>query len=243
MLVKIISEVAAFIAFGTFLDQIFIGKAQRERISLYLSGAVGDKLLNERFHDFLKITHSIVFDRFFSGRFSSKSFLMHVFVVSFFSFSITALLQVYFFGSELQDVNFDFLQISLIFLFIFANFLFDYFTIIQTKIFIEAALSARNLLKSAILIISDLIVTMNTFILFYAFFVLLVVQYFSWPSVEMNYIKQKKFDGNVSEVSVIPDYLKDFNRDDIFSRIKFTGSVAGLLVPKEDQVSDVFVFF
>lgn len=229
MLVDFITLVATFIAVGSFLDQVIIGPQERENIAKYLVSANKNDTIDKRFTNFLETSHSIVFGRFFSNGFNSRSFVFSTFVLSVTSFLIVATTQLYFYNGSIREMNFDVLQLGLIFFFIIANFLFDYLTIIQTKIFVEAAVKANNIFKAAILIFSDLIVTMNTFILFYAFVILLVVQFFAWSSATVNFYRTKSLNSSAEKLESIPKHLISLDDGSVFSRLKYTGTVSGLL--------------
>ncbi|MCB2095794.1 MAG: hypothetical protein KDE11_15445, partial [Rhodobacteraceae bacterium] len=179
---------------------------------------------------FLSVSHSIVFDRFFSGNLFSRSFFASALVISITSFSVVVALQLYFYPTALAGVRFDFLQISLIFSFIAFNVLFDYFTIVQTKIFIEASISAKSIFRSILFIASDLMVTMNTFILAYAFFILLVVQYFVWPQVHLSYVREHNAESNATALREPPNYLTEIGTPEALDRLRFSDNFSGALV-------------
>ncbi|MCB2093566.1 MAG: hypothetical protein KDE11_04105, partial [Rhodobacteraceae bacterium] len=79
--------------FGALLDTVLMGKKEREKIERYLDGATGFQTLTERFLRFLSVSHSIVFDRFFSGNLFSRSFFASALVISITSFSVVVALQ------------------------------------------------------------------------------------------------------------------------------------------------------
>ncbi|MBD1544910.1 hypothetical protein [Roseibium aggregatum] len=227
------------------MDTVLVGKVEREKIEKYLDNSNPDLTLTVKFLNFLEMAHSIVFGRFFSGQLFSKSFFLSAFLVSITSFTIVAAFQIYFYGETLGGVNFDRTQILLIASFIIFNVIFDYITIIQTKIFIEASLSAKSIFRSLVFIVSDIFVTINTFILSYAFFSMLVVQFFVWSTVELRYIRSKPFGENASKIAEIPNYLSRFDRADIFKRLNFSDDFSGLIVPNSDTSAyqDINVYY
>ena len=155
------------------------------------------------------------------------------------SFTVVATFQIYFDRGALADVRFDRLQVLVVAAFVLFNICFDYFTIIQTKIFIEASISAKSIFRSLIFIGSDLLVTMNTFILSYAIFVLIVIQYFVWPSAELMFVRAKKAESNVAAVEELPNHLSEFVSSEAMKRLAFSDNFEGILLP-DTEVTDEY---
>ncbi len=242
MIYSLLTDIALFVTFGAFLDKVFIGPEEREKIEKYLLYANRSENTRDRFIRFLQISHSIVFDRFFSGRYTSRRFFKSALTLSITSFSCIVATQLYFYHDSIKDVNFDPMQISLISFFVLSNFVFDYFTIIQTKIFVEAAINTRSIIKSAVLIFSDLIVTMNTFIIFYALIILTVVQFFTWPTEDIIYYRYKQEKADVRFIENVPDYLTVIDDGNAFARLRYRTNFSGMLEAKDDSTESVKIF-
>lgn len=182
-------DVMLLASFGLLLDAVFIPKEKRKKLSAYLESRTGNLSINQRFSTFLDQVYSIIFGRFFHAKFISLRFVISAFFVSLISFSIVIAIQIYLFPEAyLGKLKLDLKQFWLLAVFIFFNFCFNYFTIIQSKIFIEAARDAKDLFSSVLFIVSDLIVTVNTFILSYAFFILIVILCFIWRPQNVEFI-------------------------------------------------------
>ncbi|MEQ9631669.1 MAG: hypothetical protein RLN94_08105 [Roseovarius sp.] len=214
------------------MDSIFVSSTERKSLSEYLESNSDDLSLSQRFSRFLERAHSIIFGRFFSSRLFSIGFFASAATISVISFAIVIGIQLYMFPELFANIPFDGLQVALFSAFIGFNVCFDYLTIIQTKIFIETSLSARSIFRSLVFIGADLIVTMNTFIICYAFFVLVVVQWFVWTPVQASLVVPDARPGmeiNIEEDRHRFDELRD---EEFVGRIKYWGPITGALIEK-----------
>lgn len=237
MLNTFLTEVMLISALGALLDNVFINKEERERIERYLETGTKDLTLNVRFSRFLERAHSIIFGRFFSGRIFSISFLLSAASISMISFSAVIGLQFYLFPEQFAQIRFDSTQYVLFVAFVLFNIIFDYATIIQTKIFIEASLAAKSIFRATVFIVSDLIVTMNTFIISYAFFVLVVVQVFVAGTNQATIILSDASPAQEIDPSRERRFLNEYSDSEFVNRIGFWGRVNAALMPDRDQDS------
>lgn len=237
MLNTFLTEVMLIAGLGALLDNVFIDKKERERIERYLETGTKDLTLNVRFSRFLERAHSILFGRFFSARLFSFSFLLSAASISVVSFSIVIGIQVYFFSDQFSEIRFDFTQCALFAAFILFNILFDYATIIQTKIFIEASLAAKSIFRAIAFIVSDLIVTMNTFIISYALFVLIVAQVFVSETNRATIILSDAPPAQEIDPSSERGLLAAYRDSEFVNRIGFWGSINAALMPAGDHDS------
>lgn len=176
-----ISASIGLLLIGLLLDAVFITKREQKNLSAYLDHRVTNLSMGQRLSRFLKRVHAIIFERFFNANPFSIRFLLSATLTTSMLFGIVILIQGYLSSENLfLQLKIDLTQLSLVFVFVVFNIFFGYFTIIQTKIFIEASIYSKSLFRSIIFILSDLIVTVNSFILSYAFFILLVALWFVW---------------------------------------------------------------
>ncbi len=86
---------------------------------------------------------------------------------------------------------------------------------------------------------------MNTFILFYAFIILFLVQFFAWPSVSIKYFRNKPVNVELEKIDAVPDYLSEFGDGSVFSRLKYTGKFVGLLEARNafTDPADITVYY
>jgi hypothetical protein len=230
-----LSEIVLVAGLGTLLDSVFVSKEERERIEKYLESGTKDLTLNVRFSHFLFHAHAIVFGRFFSGRLFSLKFFCSAAMISLISFLTTISLQIYFFPEQFSQIRFDATQYILFAAFIAFNIIFDYATIIQTKIFIEASIAAKSIFRALVFIGSDLIVTLNTFILSYAFFVLLIVQVFIADRKEATVILSDSPPAETIDQSTPKGSLAKYVDRDFMDKVKFFGGINGALMPNRDR--------
>jgi hypothetical protein len=73
---------------------------------------------------------------------------------------------------------------------------------------------------------------MNTFILAYAFFILLIVQLYIAPTTDLRLIRDKSTSANVTEITETPEYLSETGNTNELERLKFSDNFHGLLGPK-----------
>ena len=235
MLNTFLTEVLLIAGLGAFLDNVFINKEERQKIEVYLESGPKDLALNVRFSRFLERAHSIIFARFFSGRLLSFSFLFPAALISIVSFSAVLGVQIYFFPEQFSQIRYDATQYGIFAAFIAFNILFDYATIIQTKIFIEASLTANSIVRAVVFIGSDLIVTMNTFILSYAFFILLAVQVFVADTKTASIILLDATEAQTIDPGTQKSFLSEYDGRAFVDRIRFNGRISGALMPNRDQ--------
>ncbi|NDW43667.1 hypothetical protein [Ruegeria sp. PrR005] len=231
---EFVTDVMTLTGLGLFFDQVLIGKEEREKISNYLEANADPSSLTEKFLRFLTLSHTVVFGRFFSAKLLSGSFFLSALVISLVSFSLVTAVQVYMNPAAISGVRFDATQYLVIAAFVTFNVFFDYFTIVQTKIFIEASLSAKSIFRSVLFIASDLIVTMNTFILFYAAFVLAVVQFFLAPEVDLIFAREKETTGELFEIEEPPEFLLKAGADELANRITYWGNFSAIVATDMD---------
>jgi hypothetical protein len=144
-------------------------------------------------------------------------------------------LQIYFFPEQFSQIRFDATQYAILAAFIAFNILFDYATIIQTKIFIEASLTAKSVFRAVVFIGSDLLVTMNTFILSYALFILLVVQVFVADTKAASIILLDASKAQEIDPPTPQRFLSEYAGRAFVDRIRFDGQISGALMPSRDQ--------
>ena len=245
MLTTFLTEVMLITGLGALLDNVFIDTKERQKISAYLEDRTGDLSLNQRFSRFLERAHSIIFGRFFGARLFSLGFLASAATISLVSFSIVLGAQIYFFPEQFVQLRLDGVQILLFAAFILFNIVFDYLTIIQTKIFVEASLSAKSIFRAVIFIGSDLVVTMNTFILSYALFVLVVVQTFVAEPKAATILLSDARPAQESSPTNDRGFLAEFADADFSDKIKYQGKINGALFPNHDSsaVEEIVVYF
>ena len=239
MLKTILIDVMLVASIGAFLDTVFIGEEERHRISAYLDSKNTNFSLNQRFSRFLKRTHAIIFGRFFHAKFLSFSFFISAASISVISFSCVISIQMYLFPDHtLERLKIDLVQIYLFAVFILFNICFDYFTIIQTKIFIEASIGAKDMFRSIIFILADIIVTVNTFIFGYAFFLLILALWFVWSPKTILFVFESgrvSFNPIVESVSSVP-FDDPFKSILEINRIaKYEGSFSAILIPNDNE--------
>ncbi len=240
-----LTEVMLIAGLGALLDNVFINSQERERIAKYLETGTQELPLNDRFSKFLERAHSIIFGRFFTARLFSFGFIASAASVSLVSFAIVIGVQAYLFPEQFSQLRLDSTQYGLFAAFIAFNILFDYVTIIQTKIFIEASLSAKSIFRAIVFICSDLIVTMNTFILSYAFFVLVVVQSFVFEPKSATVILSGPAPAQELDPTRGRTFLAEFQDADFYSKIQFSGAVSGALLPDEnhDEAKKTLIYY
>ncbi|NOD31485.1 hypothetical protein [Ruegeria atlantica] len=226
---EFITDVMTLTGLGLFFDQVLIGKDERQKISRYLEANSEPSTLTDKYLQFLALSHTVVFGRFFSGKLLSWSFFSSALAVSLVSFTLVAAIQIYLDPAAISGVQFDTKQYLVIGAFLAFNVVFDYFTIVQTKIFIEASLAARSIFRSVVFIASDLLVTMNTFVLSYAAFVLLVVQFFVAPEVSMIFLREKNRTGELASTESQPDFLLEIGANDLAKRMAFEGNFRAIV--------------
>lgn len=225
-----------FIAFGAFMDRVFVGQDGREKTSVYLQSNNEHLSPNERFSIFLQRGHDIVFGRFFSSKFLSFRFMISAIIVSLISFSIVVLVQVYLFPDQFLSLKVDSTQILLFSVFIVFNICFDYFTIIQTKVFVDASIKTKSTFRSILFIGSDLIVTFNTFILSYAIFILIVVQWVVWTPVNVSFAFQERLNPVEISFSEKASLNSKYENQAFVNEIKYQHTVYVIFVAT-DQVA------
>lgn len=235
MMSSFLTDVMLLVGFGVFLDTVLIGEPEREKIEVYLDGDADNASLTDRFLRFLTLSHSVVFGRFFSSRLFSFKFFFSAALVSLASFLMVATIQVYLDQGALADVRFDSFQLALIAVFVLFNVSFDYLTIIQTKIFIEASIKAQSVFRAIVFVGSDFIVTMNTFILAYAFFILVVVQYFVSPVEELSFVREKGAASNAAAAEEVPSYVEAFASSEAIQRLAYRDNFEGVMLPRADE--------
>jgi hypothetical protein len=229
MLIAFLTEIMVFAAVGALLDSVFISAQEREQISKYLESGTKDITVTQRFSKFLNRAHSIIFGRFFTGKLFSRSFVASAAVVSVVSFSLVLGTQFYLFPEQFSQLSWNNIQIWIFIAFIGFNILFDYVTIIQTKVFIEASLTSPSIFRALVFIGADLIVTMNTFILSYAIFIIIVVQFFVGSPEQVTIVldeSQPSYERNLaSELS----FLGDLQDSTFIDELAYKGSVRSVL--------------
>lgn len=220
---------------GVLLDSVFITEKEREKIAAYLESGTEDLTLSQRFSNFLERAHSVIFGRFFSARLFSLEFFFSAAVISVCSFCLVLGTQVYLFPEQFSQLRYDTQQLVLFLVFILFNISFDYATIIQTKIFIETALKVNSIFRALVLIVSDLIVTMNTFILSYALFVLIVVQAFvAYPESVSLIATDSKPD---AEVEPQTDWraFDGLEEREFAERLVYSGNLTAALLSRDNE--------
>lgn len=232
MIINFITNVMLFAGVGIFLEKVFITDNEKGKISAYLENGGSNQSLTQRFSNFLEMAHSIVFGRFFSVKLFTWSFLFSAAIVSLVSFLLVISIQIYLFPVLFNDININATQVVLVVAFILFNVAFDYFTIIQTKVFIEASLGAKSIFRAIVFIASDLIVTMNTFILCYAFFILLVVQVFIATPKSATLVISDSQD-TIEFDSKDELFLREFQDQEFTKRVMFRGDASGALFSEE----------
>ncbi|MCG7624974.1 hypothetical protein [Epibacterium sp. Ofav1-8] len=183
---QMVATLATITGFGIALDRIFITEHTRERIEGYLTTPRSNRTWFEGYKEILGLSESIVFDRYFSGATISWGFLRSSFFVSTLSFIVAITIQNLFFRDFLPHFVFTKLQIATIGSFFLFNIAMDVITIAQTRAFIRASVSSDRPFNSIIFFGSDVIVTLNIFILTYAAFLLVLVQFFTIPEQSAN---------------------------------------------------------
>ncbi len=243
MLPTFLNEIMLLTALGAFLDTVFVDEKIRARLSNYLEQGKEDLTPDERMTKFLSLAHSIIFGRFFTSRVNSLSFICAAAIVSIISFSIVIALQFFFFPELFDDLSFSPTQVGLFIAFIAFNMAFDYVTILQTKIFIEAAVRAKSSFRAIVFVGSDIIVTMNTFILAYAYFLLIVVQIFvSTPNV-VTAIFEKPISSPEFDIERASQLIPDEAVEGTIERLSFSGNITGGLTTKPSlgEANTIFV--
>lgn len=245
MLNNLLTDIMLIAGFGAFLDTVFISKEERKRIAAYLEKSNTNLSLNQKFSIFLQRGHAIIFGRYLSSKFLSIGFIASAAIISLISFSIVIAAQALLFPDQFAGLKFDPIQIGLFAAFIFFNICFDYFTIIQTKIFIEASLSTKSIFRSALFIISDLFVTINTFILSYAIFVLIVVQWFVWNPVYAYFVIQDAPNSLKIDSETESRFLNQYENAPFTQRILYQDRVNAILLPSDhkQEAEHTIVFF
>lgn len=176
-----IAMLATITGFGIALDRIFVTPHIRERIEEYLTVPREHRTWFAGYKEVLGISEAVVFERYFSGKIFGGRFLLSSFLVSTLSFCFAISLQFVFFSEYLPEFTFSTVQIITVFSFFVFNVFMDVVTIAQTRAFIRASVSTEKAFNSLIFFGSDLIVTLNLFILTYASFLLVLVQFFTLP--------------------------------------------------------------
>ncbi|WP_158498650.1 hypothetical protein [Martelella endophytica] len=196
---------------------------------------MADLSLNTRFSNFLKRAYSIIFGRFFSKSIFSFGFIFSAAIISLFSFAIVITFQTNLYPQIFSEIKYDSTQIILIISFILFNVIFDYFTIVQTKVFIEASLKSNTISRSILFIASDLIVTMNTFILAYAAFLLLVVQVFISYPIQATVLVRESEPPTKITADEERRIFEEIENKEYRNKIKYRGSMSGALFSEKDM--------
>lgn len=235
MLNNFLTEIMLLAGLGVLLDSVFITEKEREKIAAYLESGTDDLTLSQRFSNFLARAHSVIFGRFFSARLFSRGFFLSAAVISICSFCLVLGAQVYLFPDQFSQLRYDTKQLVLFLVFILFNISFDYATIIQTKIFIETALKVNSIFRALVLIVSDLIVTMNTFILSYALFVLVVVQAFVAAPEPASLIATESAPNAEVEPRTDRRAFDGLEEREFAERLVYSGNLTAALLSREDE--------
>lgn len=206
-----IAILATITGFGIALDRIFITPHMREMIEDYLTVPRSSRTWFEGYKEVLSISEVVVFERHFSGKVVGGQFLKSAFFVSTVSFTAAIAIQYIFFSEFLPHFVFSTAQIATVASFFLFNLAMDVVTIAQTRAFIRASVSSDRPFDSIIFFGSDIIVTLNIFILTYAAFLLVLVQFFTLPaqvaSVRVTADKWIEADGGIYDAGTVSEDL------------------------------------
>lgn len=230
-----LTEIMLLAGLGALLDNVFITAKERAKISTYLESGTVDLSLSQRFSNFLARAHSIIFGRFFATKLLSWGFLLSAAAISVISFSLVIGIQAHFFPEQFVGMTLDRTQTGLFIAFILFNVVFDYATIIQTKIFIEASLAAKSIFRAMVFIIADFIVTMNTFILSYAVFVLFVVQFFVSSPEQATMILADRPEARKLESDADHRFFQGFSDYEFTKKLQYRADIGGAVFAKGDE--------
>lgn len=235
MLNSFLTEVMLLAGLGVLFDNVFVTEKERAKIAAYLESGTDHLTLSQRFSNFLERAHSVIFGRFFSARLFSRKFFLSAAVLSVCSFCLVLGIQVYLFPEQFSQLRYDTKQLVLFLVFILFNISFDYATIIQTKIFIETALKVNSIFRALVLIVSDLIVTMNTFILSYALFVLIVVQAFVTSSEPASLIATDSTPSAEVEPRIDRRAFDGLDEQEFAKRLVYSGNLTAALLSRDNE--------
>ncbi|MBB05313.1 MAG: hypothetical protein CML03_07320 [Pseudooceanicola sp.] len=214
---QVIATLATITGFGIALDRIFITAHIRERIEGYLTAPRSSRTWFEGYKEILGLSEAIVFDRYFSGTIVGGQFLRSSFFVSTLSFVVAITIQNVFFSEFLPQFVFTKAQIATIGSFFLFNIVMDVVTIAQTRAFIRASVSSDRPFNSIIFFGSDVMVTLNIFILTYAAFLLVLVQFFTLPEQSTNVrVTADKWVGVEGDIYVDDDIVEGLMETQIF---------------------------
>lgn len=182
-----LGNLSVFLAFGVFLDQVLLGRQGRAQLRSYLRKPPSGEW-STSFIDFLTQADKLVFGRFFSTRFLSKRFMLSSLFLSTGSFLIAVTSQFALYTGDAVTISISKKQIIVILFLFIANVIFDYLSIIQTKVFLDLAILSRSVIKSLLIMFSDLIVKINLFIIAFSAVLLPVIFLFTYVSQEVSVI-------------------------------------------------------
>src|SRR5690606_6564521 len=113
--------------------------------------------------------------RFLSDDFLTFRFFRSILFISCISVFTLIAYQAIFNPETTGIVQFSSRQIIALIAFSLFTILFDYITIVQTRIFIDASIEQRSPFRAIVLVFSDIIVTINIFILLFSAFLISVI--------------------------------------------------------------------
>jgi hypothetical protein len=127
---------------------------------------------------FLNEANNIAFGRFFSERMFGLRFIVASTVLSSSSFLLVVAIQSFFVVEDFSWLTFNKYQIAVVAFFFLFNLIFDYASFVQTKLFVDSARLSGSAFRALLLLGSDIIVTINIFILAFSVFLLAVIYYY-----------------------------------------------------------------
>lgn len=153
---------------GVFLDQILTTQEARDKVHAFLQSR-NRVPSSKAFFDYLGLVYEAVFMRFYGERVFSVRYAFSCLVTSVLSVVVVFAAQLYLFGSPIGAVvHVDALQVKVVIACVLANAFIDWLTISQTQTFFSIAISQKSVGRAVLLIVSDIIVTTNLFILLYS---------------------------------------------------------------------------
>lgn len=218
---------------GIFLDQILTTQEARDKVQAFLRSR-NRVPSSTAFFDYLGLVYEAVFMRFYGERVFSVRYAFSCFVTSLLSVVVVFAAQLYLFGSPIGAViHVDGLQIKVVIACVLANALIDWLTISQTQTFFSIAISQKRVGRAVLLIVSDIIVTTNLFILLYSV-VMAAVVWAALPKHQGNLMLEAQIIGTEAPLKDLPE-----GWDKIFrGRVGNDASVVRLTLPVSVNAGD-----
>lgn len=168
---------ATLIGIGLFFDKIFIDDETKVKIQKFIKTQNSD-YPKPIFKNYLNLTIDAVFKKYLNHKLISSEYFIKCCIISLISLMIILVLQIEIFGLTLpENFNLNSHQLIILIVFLLVNVFIDYISIAQTHAFFMIANQQKTIGRMILLVVSDLILTINLFILLYSLFISFLLMY------------------------------------------------------------------